>query len=216
MGRASLACTLASAWLPWAFLQACVRAARVSFLANQGAPRTDRSGWDILGGAVWGELAFLQTWGKAIVQDPSRWGQREDSLACRPGVTVTLSACTPDPRSEENKWPGRPSVLGKLERLVKKPLYLFGDNCKKTEFVTVASGEENVLGDRQRDILIVQGQPLASGLALSCSDNRIISPTSRHCGRRLPALTGHICHCSHASVHRRFSSSGGQECGQLA
>lgn len=56
---------------------------------------------------------------------------------------------------------------------------MFGDNYKKAEFVTVVSGD-SVLGDRQRDIFIVQGQPVTSGrLALSCCDNRITSPTSR-------------------------------------
>lgn len=80
-----------------------------------------------------------------------------------------------------NKWQKAPSAVEKLERLVlKNPLWRFGDNYKKAELVTVVSGETSVLGDRQRDIFIVQGQPVASGrLALSCCDNRITSPTSR-------------------------------------
>lgn len=59
---------------------------------------------------------------------------------------------------------------------------MFGDNYKRADFVTVVTGEPTVLGNRQRDILTVQGQPVASGrLALSCCDNSITSPTSRQC-----------------------------------
>lgn len=40
--------------------------------------------------------------------------------------------------------------------------------------------EMSVLVNRQRDIIIVQRQPLAPGrLALSCRDNRVTSPSSR-------------------------------------
>lgn len=44
------------------------------------------------------------------------------------------------------------SEAEKLQRLVKKPICVFGDNYKKkkkkAEFVAVVSGEKNVLDDR--------------------------------------------------------------------
>lgn len=50
------------------------------------------------------------------------------------------------------------SVAEKLQRLVRKPSCVFGDNCKnkeKAEFVVAVSGERNILDDRRRDILNV-------------------------------------------------------------
>lgn len=37
---------------------------------------------------------------------------------------------------------------------------LFGDNCKKADCVPVVSGDMAAPDDRQRDIFIVQRQPL--------------------------------------------------------
>lgn len=94
------------------------------------------------------------------------------------------------------KLPSPPSaVVERLERLVKKPLCMFGDIGKKAEFVTVVSGEMSVRDDRQRGIVIVRRQPCASGwLALSCRDNRISSPTSRQ--RRQMAASSYWSHLS--------------------
>ncbi|KAF6351577.1 hypothetical protein mRhiFer1_010098 [Rhinolophus ferrumequinum] len=77
------------------------------------------------------------------------------------------------------------------------------------------SQEKCVLGDRHRDILIVQGQPVASGrLALSCCDNRITSLTSRQ--RQQRAFSSYWSHLSlQPRSHKCFSSSGGQERGEL-
>lgn len=76
------------------------------------------------------------------------------------------------------------SVAEKLQRLVRKPSCVFGDNCKnkkrRLNLLLRCQEKRNILDDRRRDILNVWRRPLVSGrLAPSCCMNGVTSLTSR-------------------------------------
>lgn len=190
-----------------------------------GKPGSPSSGpercWPLGAPTCWGHqyrkgLTFLHgtvpPFLKQLSLCPQEWNELRHGLArlqARSGFLLP-------PCSVQKKIDGinSSSVVERLKRPVQKPSCILGDNCKKAAFVTVVSGEMSVF-DRQRDILIVQRQPLVCGrLAPSCHDNRITGPRCRQ--RRPPALIGRICHCRLVSIHKCFSSSGGHEHRELA
>lgn len=105
-----------------------------------------------------------------------------------------------------------PSVVEKPERLLTKPLRTLGHHGGKAVLLTVVPREMSVPDDRQRDIVIVQRQPL-NPRGWHCAA-AITAPPPDSAGRWLPAFIGHICHCSHtatthASAREEVRSAGG-------